>query len=64
MIKNYRKNFKQINMKICWITMYVRDMKESLQFYTQILGLEVKRLLVQALTWKFVSWKGMGQTWS
>ncbi|HOO69759.1 MAG TPA: VOC family protein [Bacteroidales bacterium] len=30
-------------MKICWITMYVRDMKESLQFYTQILGLEVKR---------------------
>ena len=30
-------------MKISWITIYVRDMEESLQFYTQILGLEVKR---------------------
>ncbi len=30
-------------MKICWITIYVRDMEESLKFYTQILGLEVKR---------------------
>jgi len=30
-------------MKISLITIYVRDMEESLQFYTQILGLEVKR---------------------
>ncbi|MFA5302008.1 MAG: VOC family protein [Bacteroidales bacterium] len=30
-------------MKISWITIYVRDMDESLQFYTQILGLEIKR---------------------
>ena len=30
-------------MNICWITIYVRDMAESLKFYTQTLGLQVKR---------------------
>ncbi|MDY0175151.1 MAG: VOC family protein [Bacteroidales bacterium] len=30
-------------MKIAWITIYVRDMEESLAFYTQILGMKVSR---------------------
>ena len=41
--KLFEKITQQIDMKISWITIYVRDMEESLQFYTQILGLEVKR---------------------
>lgn len=30
-------------MKIAWITIYVRDMEESLAFYTQTLGMQVAR---------------------
>ncbi len=28
-------------MKICWMTIYVNDMKESLKFYTEIMGLKL-----------------------
>ena len=30
-------------MKLCWITIYVKDMQESVKFYKEIVGLEVKR---------------------
>lgn len=29
-------------MKFCWSTLMVKDMKESLRFYTEIVGLKVK----------------------
>jgi lactoylglutathione lyase len=32
-------------MKFCWVTINVRNMKESLNFYTDIIGLEVLRSL-------------------
>ena len=28
-------------MKASWITIYVKDMEESLKFYTEIIGLEI-----------------------
>ena len=28
-------------MKICWITIYVNDMEQSLDFYTKIIGLKI-----------------------
>ena len=30
-------------MKISWVTLYVKDMKESVEFYEKIVGLEVQR---------------------
>lgn len=30
-------------MKFCWVTLMVKNMDESLQFYKEIVGLEVKR---------------------
>ncbi len=30
-------------MKFCWSTLYVRDMEESLRFYTEIAGLPISR---------------------
>lgn len=30
-------------MKFCWITLHVNDLKESLKFYQEIVGLEVDR---------------------
>lgn len=30
-------------MKFCWTTMHVKDMENSLKFYTEIVGLEIQR---------------------
>lgn len=30
-------------MKFCWVTLYVKNMKESVKFYEQVVGLEVQR---------------------
>jgi lactoylglutathione lyase len=30
-------------MKFCWSTLHIRDMEESLKFYTEIVGLSVER---------------------
>ena len=28
-------------MKLCWVTLHVSDMKKSLEFYQDLLGLEI-----------------------
>ena len=30
-------------MHLCWVTLYVKDMKQSVEFYEQVVGLEVQR---------------------
>jgi lactoylglutathione lyase len=42
-LSSYPKDSYLCAMKIAWITIYVRDMEESLAFYTQILGMQVSR---------------------
>lgn len=30
-------------MKLCWVTLHVKDMKKSVEFYEEVVGLEVQR---------------------
>ncbi len=30
-------------MKLCWVTLYVKDMQKSVEFYEEVVGLEVQR---------------------
>ena len=30
-------------MNLCWVTLHVKDMKDSVQFYEEVVGLEIQR---------------------
>lgn len=48
-------------MKFCWTTLYVRDMKESLQFYKEIAGLTLVRKTTPSPEMEF-AFLGSGET--
>ncbi len=48
-------------MKFCWTTLHVNDLKESLEFYQQIVGLEICRRFAAGPD-KEIAFLGNGET--
>jgi lactoylglutathione lyase len=48
-------------MKFCWVTINVQDMEKSLEFYTEIVGLSVDRMMKPSPTMQ-IAFLGSGET--
>ncbi|NLC04584.1 MAG: VOC family protein [Tissierellia bacterium] len=48
-------------MHLCWVTLYVKDMKESQKFYEEVVGLEVQRTFTSGPDMHF-TFLGTGET--